>query len=99
MPGDDELLRLARRAVPNEAITVELGRNEASVRDSSSLHIAHVHHPRAREALHAALLVLAGELDVAAYVARAGKLAELGRQHSAELDETSARVAALRGKP
>jgi hypothetical protein len=59
---DDELLRLARLVWPSGPLAVEVTRDAAAVWDENGLSAIHVHHPRAREALHAALLVLAGEL-------------------------------------
>jgi hypothetical protein len=117
MVTDSELLRLARKAwpEPDEMLAVE------TIEDGSlCVHGTDAHGgwivastrllvdagPRAREALHAALSVLAGELDVAALQARADEslrlLIECERERRDALaDASDLRHGwdALRGKP
>lgn len=75
-PTTDELLRLARKAKPDFEWEVigEPGEIDACVMAGDATLVDVVCHARAREALHAALLVLAGELDVAELLAERDKL-------------------------
>jgi len=80
---DDELLRLARKAWPHEdQLDVARGvreNDDCVVTDGYGYTQARVsQHERARQALYAALLVLAGELDIEA-VGGALKLTGLRR--------------------
>ena len=68
--ADDELLRLARKAWPGEAPTTACVEGPAAVvRDVDGYTLVHLlgnGEARALQALHAALLVLAGEVDLQA---------------------------------
>lgn len=102
-PTTEELLRLARKALPSRP---EFGEDERDVPGSlveddcdplelssemgSPIIVFRRSHPRNREALHAALLVLSGELDVAELLEKAHQLC----QHAADMATSYATSAA-----
>lgn len=75
-PTTDELLRLAREAFDGAACTMLEDEYSIGVGllTGDELFALHTRAGNRREALHAALLVLAGELDVAALLAERDRL-------------------------
>lgn len=105
-PTPEELLRLARKAWPDTAadlrepgeddpLSVDYAEHDCTARvhnpyEEDSIALTITHPERAQQALHAALLVLSGELDVAALLKKAQQLC----QHADDMASGGAREAA-----